>query len=488
MKRIVLLLRPAAFLCAVLMAVSLVGCGFIEIRYPDSETTAEPGTTAASGSSAATDAVTDPPHTVQYPDRRDQARDALAALPAIELSVRDLIIANSAAASEVIEPDAGDALNAARVERNKMACEKYGINLTVTRADDSELLAAFVNASSSGTYYADFAVIPASSAALYFNSGIAADLRRLPFYTVPTDTEKAEGAGIAGSACYFYCGAAVSDPDSRWALYFNRTLAGAGMSGELYRSALKNEFTWDKLFETVSAAQLADGTDALLCGGKENSYFAADIACAAVGVSFVSHTTGKTPTVNYDLEKLTAAEELIKRIAAVISAPGDGGDARFAEGRGLFLFGTLSDVRRIYDKNVEWGILPIPLASADAAYVSPAGEKSPVMVCTGGSARIELDGAALAALNAASGAWLDDAYADASLESCLRDNDSYLTLRTVLGAEVKFDFAYIYAGATDNLTRATYGAARNMLTEGKSLAAAVKAARSAADREMGRLF
>lgn len=488
MKKKVFFSRTAALLCAAVLLTALAGCGFVEIKYPQNDTTGAPDTTPTPGTTPEAEPTTEPPHTVVYPDRKDDARGALSGLPQIELSVSDLIIANSSAAARVIEPDAGDELNMARTERNKMACEKYNIALTVTSADDSELLRAFINAAAAGTYYADFAVVPAASAALYFGAGIASDLRKLPFYTVPGDPEKADGAGIAGSACYFYCGAAVADPDSMWALYFNRTMAGDQLTDELYSAALGGKFTWEELFGAISRAKVADDAAALLCGGKENSQFAADIACATVGVSFVSHDVGKTPTLNYDAERLGAAGEIIKKLAAVMSTPDEGGTARFAEGRGLFMFGTLSDMRAIYDKKVEWGILPVPSAGADTGYVVPMDENRPVLVCTGGGARTELDGAALAAIDAASGAWLSDAYADAALDSCLRDNNSYLTLRMIVSAEMKFDFAYLFAGATDKLAGATYGAARKMLTDGTDLAAAVKSAKSAVDREISRLF
>ena len=145
-------------------------------------------------------------------------------------------------------------------------------------------------------------------------------------------------------------------------------------------------------------------------------------------------------------------------------------------------------MRSFYDKKAEWGILPLPRVSSDSEYATLGSENRPVIVCVGGGSRTELDGAALAAFDAASGGWLNDAYADAALETCLRDNNSYLTLRATLSAVRKFDFAYIYSGATDELRGATYGAARSALTGGGSLATAVKNARKAANRELGRLF
>lgn len=486
-KTTVTVLRSAAVLAvAAAMLAMLAGCGFITITYPEDGTTAASGTTAAPGTSDAA-ATTDPPETVVFPDRQDEAKARLAALPEVRLSVRDLIIANSTATSAVIEPEEGDTLNSARTKRTESACKKYDISLTVARMDDGELLSAFVNAAKSGSYYADLAVIPASTAALYFNAGIAQDLRKLPFFTAATDAEKPEGAGIAASSCWFYCGDAVSDPDSLWALYFNRTLAGSEVSSGLYRRALGAGLTWEDVFTTVTSVGAADGVRSMLCGDSETFTFAADAVCASAGIDFVSHGMGEVPSVNFDEDKLNAAGSVIGRLAELLTAPDEGGRATFADGAGLFYLGTLSDMRSFYDKKAEWGILPLPRVSSDSEYTTLDSENRPVIVCVGGGSRTELDGAALAAFDAASGGWLDDAYADAALETCLRDNNSYLTLRATLSAVRKFDFSYIYSGATDELRGATYGAARKALTGG-SLATAVKNDRNAANRELSRLF
>lgn len=474
--------KAGAFALALVLALSpiLAACGFVEINYPGGGTTAAE-TTAVTDPPATADATTAPPSVITFPDRTADAVNALAALPEVDLGASELIIANSQAAPELFEPEEDDVLNATRLRRTELACEKYDIELTVVRADDAELLSALQKSASAGDYYADLSVIPATSAALYFNASLAANLRELPFFVTPSDHHSAEGAGIAGSACYFYTGDAVFDPDSVITLYFNRTAAGEEITNSLYRLALGEGLTWEDLFTAAAGSSILcgdDGSDAALC---------ADIVCASLGIEFVSHPQGKSPSVSCDVDALGTANTLIGRVAALCEVSGEPFE-KFTRGEALFRFGTVSDIRRLYSLDCEWGILPVPMADKDSGYITLGSEGRPVIACVGGAGRTEICGAALAALDAASGAWLGDAYADAALDTCLRDNNSYLTLRRVLDSDIRFDFVYLYAGATDELYGATLGAVRSCFEGRATLPNAIKNAQSAANRELSRVF
>lgn len=486
-------LRSAAALLAALLTVTLAlgGCGFIEITYDHGSDT---GTGEDSGT-AATDApwtvpapttTAIPPDKVSYPDRRAEAEAKLEALPDVELSVSDLIIANATSTAALIEPEEGDLLNAARSLRTEAACERYGISMTVLSVEESAMLDEFTAAEKAGTYYADFAVIPAYAAALFYNSGIVLNLGQLPVFEAP------EGAGTVGMSCYFYCGSAVYDPDSLWALYFNRTLAGAEISESLYRAALSEAgLAWEDVLTAAASVTLPEGAYAAVSGTRSSATFAADAVCAGADVEFVSNGTGEVPTVNFDEQKLAEAGDVISRLAALLYLPAgeDAADpeAVFADGGALMRLGPLSDMRTFYDKKTEWGLLPLPHTGSVSWNVTLGAEDRPVMFFSG-NGRPELCGAAITALDAASGAWLGDAYAAAAFENYLRDNNSYLTLHAILDGSVKFDFSYLYSGVASRLAGATYNAARGQLTGGASLSEAVSRARVAANRELARLF
>ena len=131
--------------------------------------------------------------------------------------------------------------------------------------------------------------------------------------------------------------------------------------------------------------------------------------------------------------------------------------------------------------------MPLPHTGSVSGNVTLGAEDRPVMFFSG-NGRPELCGAAITALDAASGAWLGDAYAAAAFENYLRDNDSYLTLHAILDGSVKFDFSYLYSGVASRLAGTTYNAARGQLTGGASLSESVSRARVAANRELARLF
>lgn len=488
--------RIAAVSALLLAAFLLGGCGFIEITRPGVDsTTADPSTsgepiagTDAPGVSAETTAA---PTAVSYPDRKKDAEEALAALPTLSLSADKLIIANSAATAMLIYPDEADVLNAARGERTKMASDRYDIEISVTAPSDDALYSDLLLAARAGTYYADLTVIPAISAAKFYSAGLSGALGQLPFYTIDTSS-----AGVGGGACYVYTGKATNDADSIWVLYFNRTLAGTELTRELYSAALSTEgLSLERVLSAASeltSTESATETVAIVGGDSDNYSYLADVICAACGVRFTDNTFGQDPTVLCDETALTAADELLGRIASLLYIPsGDGARAPgeiFAEGGALFRFGPLSDIRTLYSERTEWGILPVPCTATNASYTLVGSQTQPVMIFTGGESRTEVSGAALAALDSASGAWLYDAYAEAAFDTCLRDNDSYIVLRRLLNEEKSLDFAYLYAEATEKLADATYGAARDRLLSGKSLVDALKSAKSAADRELAKMF
>lgn len=61
-------------------------------------------------------------------------------------------------------------------------------------------------------------------------------------------------------------------------------------------------------------------------------------------------------------------------------------------------------------------------------------------------------------------------------------------MRRVLDSDIRFDFAYLYAGATDELYGATIGAVRSCFEGRATIPDAIKSACDAADRELARVF
>ncbi len=500
-KKIKCLRRAAKVLMAALICLALSGCGFVEIIRPAETdeslaTTDLPTVTApppAVSSVEQTGPQTEPPQPVTFPDRISEAEERLAALPDIPLSTKGLIIANSTSTSGVIGPWEWDILNTARSKRTEMACERYGIEISSVAAEDNAMLTEFLTSKKSGQYYADFAVIPAMSAANYYNSGVSLDLRGLPFFEAPDDPSAPEGAGVAGPSCYFYCGAAVLDPDSMWALYFDRTIAGDELTNTLYRAALgETGLVWEDIFTAAASCTLPEGGYAAVSGTYYTTDLIADAACVSAGIDFVSGEANKAPHIAYDEPKYTAAGALIKRLSGILYLPANETAAEptdiFAQGKALFRFGPLSDMRLLFDKKTEWGLLPMPRTPEVSGNVTLGDGYRPVIAFTGGGSRLDLCGVTLTALDAASGAWLCDEYAKAAFENYLRDNNSYFTLRAILDGAVEFDFSALYSGTADKLAAASFGAARAQLRGGTELAAAVKAAKAAADRQLARMF
>lgn len=462
-------------LCSVLLTclACLSGCGLIVINKTVADTSATVSDITSSpltptDTSGGPTETTTPPTVVDFTSRLPEAEAALDALYNIDLSAFGAMFACSADTVNIMNPEEGSPLYAARNLRNKMVCDKYKCTFFFFSSETEKMktdLAASVKSGDSGSYYADILVLPENAVGGFLTKGLLRDLRSLPFYEIQKTGNR--GAGMYVKTNYVDISAAADAPEDIFALYFNRSLTGEEGSEALYSAALSDRLTFDFLLSFIKEREsLSSEGKKMITVGDEPYEFFADIAAIRSGVDFLTDSDGNIPTVGWNKENAGSVSSLLNEISAFLS-PDIYDTETFANGDVLFRAAPLSDILNLYDKKTDWGILPLPYtADGMPARYNVTRTGSPVFCVSANNSRTEMTGLVLTALNAASKDWIRDQFSIICIENYMRDNDSCLALRKILEDETYRDFSYIFSPVCDGLGDAAFGAARTCLTKG----------------------
>ncbi|MGM9641746.1 MAG: hypothetical protein ACI3XI_00920 [Eubacteriales bacterium] len=464
------LLLVAAMLCT-----CLCSCGVIIINTGGGTTDGEEATTVTPESTApeqtehpsdeTTDEVsTRPSETTEKPDsvtfptgRQEEAQSRLDALVGnIDISDFDIIIVSVSETADVLFPDEDSVLYTALMERNSMLYEKYGVDIRsyekATGTDDLYAeLAAAIKSGDSSSYYIDLFTVPARSAGRFLAGGMLRDMRSLPFY----DTNEGNTAGNVGSARYFDLGDGTDVPEYLYSLYFNRTLLGEELSAALFRAGLNGTLSFETL---LTAAKSVEGTHADIASVGGASLMG-EISSHLLGIEYITKNSAGVPSLALTQSEYTAIDSLLQTLSGfrfnTIAEGSPSPEELFISGKVPFYLGTLGDIPKLYDKPIEWGLLPLPSGQKLGA----VSDQRPVICLPVTNTRLEQTGIWLSGFNAASGEWLRDYFRDVAIRDYMRDNNSCLSLAAILERKAAIGFETLYADYYPGLADATYSAA-----------------------------
>ena len=487
--------KAATLICALLLCSLTVvccgGCGLIFITRTGADESApvsDPSPILTDSPIPVTTAKT--PDIVDFSSRIDEAQEALNALYDVDVSSYDLMFCAAAEADNTISPGEDSPIYASCNLRNKMVFEKYAcgfFNFTLPLEQLTADLSASVRSGADTDYFADILLLPEPSAVSLRNAGLLMDLRRLPFYSVSTTGNA--GAGNYISSNYFDISAAGEDPASFYALFFNRTLAGNELTDSLNAAAREKNLTWETFFTAVRSYPSDASLDnvCISIGDSDAPEYLADIVCIRSGVDFMTDSSGSVPGIGWNDENSAAMTLTLTDIAAAFFNKSTSSAEDFNAGKTLFRFAPLSDIFKLYDKKVEWGLLPLPASVGGAPAVTVSSSRN-VFCVPANNTRTELTGLLLTAFDVASKDWIRDQFAVICVEKYMRDNASCLNLKLILDDEVYRDFSYIFYPSVPKLADATFGAAGNCLMTGTPIADAVKAVRATVEKNLKRVY
>ncbi|MCQ2427062.1 MAG: hypothetical protein MJ137_01495 [Clostridia bacterium] len=480
--------KIAARLIAAVLLFS--GCGLILIE--DWETR---GPNTGNALSAPTVPTLSPPETLPgpafdpRPSRRGEAEEALEKLYLIDLSGPGLIIAVNTDGDDILFSSEDDPFSNFYSARNNMVTDRYNLRLTVMSMATDDMrssLKASVKSGADGDYYSDVIELPAAVAGEFAISGLLMNLRKLPYYNLPSEGMAA--CGSYGTYCFFDLSETTRSWSLRPVLYMNTSMAARDTVSEVTKAARNGSFDFDCMLKAVKDSELPDGAYGISAEyGDIGCSVMGELAAVRSGLSLTS-VAGGYPAVTYvtgdtaaQLSDLIAL--LMKNVyVPSVSEPTDTGVAAqsssaspfdcFCESRSLFHVGRLRDIAgSLKDRKVRWTALPLPKVSAsqDSVYTLASPGKS-VLCAPANNKRTEQTGIFLSASAAASGNWIGDDYANFCLnEGYFRDNDSYFTLLSFIDEPEYFDFSYIFGSQVANLDAATYAALRKCASEGTPL-------------------
>ena len=459
-------------------AATLGGCGIIIIPSGDAETTAAPAETTLPETDAPETEQTEdtapetepeeetteePEQTVivtpvTFPSRLDEAEARLDGLiDTIDISDFDIILVTAGDTVDVVFSDEESPLYAARSNRNGMLYDKYEVDIKTIygeAVDTDKIYADLSAATSAGSgvdYYVDLLMLPANRAGAFLAKGLLKDMRNLPFY----DTRSGNNAGNVGNMRYFDLGAGTDAPELIYSIFFNRTAVGAEMTDMLYDEALAGTLGFEDL---LVAAQVVAGREAdVACIAGDNAVLGRKSA-DLLGIDFITKDRQGVPALSVSDESILALDSYAAQAAALTYyTPAEGTTSidAFMSGKTPFYLGDLGDIANLYDKPVEWGVLPLP-SGKDLGAIA---DNRPVICLPVISSRLEQTSLWLTGYNAASGEWIRDQFHALAVDKYLRDNNSCIVLNKILMQPTELSFALVYSEYYADLAEATYLAA-----------------------------
>lgn len=477
---------PNRFLRAVAalsLCVSLSACGLIVTEGPGSGPGQAPSTTGAG-------ATTEPPYTAPArPDAAARAEAGLSALPEADFGGLSFIVAT--AGYDPLFPAEGERIDdRAKLARNAAVSERYNVSFIPAASTVDAIYSETLAAETSGLYYADLLILPASQVGRFAAAGLLRNLHNLPFWDNTTVAYGATAsAGGANRTTYADLGAAVLDHDRLPAIFFNRTLAES-LGYDLYGAVESGEWTWELYLQAAADAAFLDGVwGHTVYPADENIY--SDLCAGSFGLSLLQQTEGSAPVLTVP-EGIERIDTLLRSLRSETARyPGDPENVlaplqSFSGGSLLFCTADLEYMDWLYDAPTKWGILPLP-GNGDGNYHSPTGADAPVLCVTAANNKFEQTGLILAALNAASTDVITDAYITERLQNRLRDWESAGMIQRIAETAV-YDLPTLYASGMTSLGNATIAAVREAAAGGAPLSTIVTNRAYYANLELSRLF
>lgn len=490
----------AAFLTLLLILLSASSCSLITVHDPSapdetegtSAASAAPDTDAPAETSGGTAAETTAApsraasrRAVEDTDTRAMAEDYLAALS--DWDFGGIAVSLTAVDASVFAPDdAEGVVNPARLERNRMAADKYNTILLTGDAPIGDITENLRTSILADDYYTDLVAVPLESVGLLQQRGWLMSVLTLPFtdYTAPYFNAAAMEQLTAGYGVWAAVGDFNVNAGELPCVYFNRTMAES-LGLDPYALAYGGEWDWED-FRTMAKKASAAGY-----GGHGSSYEETEYRRAAFrsgGVNTVFCERGSVPVLT-DGGKNGDLVKTLRRLFGSDDTYGKkGAQSAFLAGDLLFYTDGVYFASWIADLPFDWGVLPLP---SFTGFTTPLPLSSQVLCVPANSTNSEYTGLLLQALNAASYRWIDDLLLDDLMRYTVRDSDTLNMLDVVMGrrgGRISLAFEDAFGSALPELAAATSGAMKRSLDNNFSYSSCIESARADAEKALARAF
>lgn len=391
----------------------------------------------------------------------EKAKKRLSELAEYDCGGANFIIAT--ASNMTFATDGEDYYDRALLLRDSMIEERYGVDIVTIYVDEGKMASEMRNARLSGDIFAD-----AVSVSEYRVGGLAAEglirnLRSLPFWSASASRSSYALEAAAGNAIYADLGAASSDFDKVYAVFYNREIE-AKLGIDLVSIVRDGEWTWDEYekYAMLATSTLGVSGQGSVRGGDEYT----DVLFCSEGLSLIDNTLGKTPRISFNSEALEYAVERVCELVYGNPSYYKGGNFFTDLGEGNLFMGVapLGNMADVAAECRDFGILPIPKMTIDQEDHFAYTEASAAVLCvTAENNKYEMTGHIINALNTASYEYLAEEYKNHCFYNYF-SSEAPLAVFDIITGSMTFDFSYIYSSAVNGLREATFGAVREART------------------------
>lgn len=422
--------------------------------------------------------------TKPIPNYEDEAKALLNELPDMDFEGHTVIIATDEENSSIWNDVEGPYVSAV-LKRNSLIADKYNTVVSSNKATTSALFQNVKSSYLSGNFYADFASIKSGELGAYYGANSIQNYKVLTYgdFSAPYFNQEAMDQLTLGSVIYGVVGSMTESPEGYGCLFFNKTLGKEIGINIDYTSVYEHNFTWDKLFAQMAAA---DTENAILTASYDNQTLSRTVLLTA-GQTFLSRNDkgNLVSSFNTDLSK-TVINNLKKLIpyrtgqmTVTNTVIGDNGTEKtektvlkdldiFIKGKALYSFGRVSDMTKIANCGFEWEILPIPMLTEGGTYTAAATDSAPVLVMLKSSKSIEQNGYILQALGAASYKHIQVSYIKHAMQNYASSYYTFDMLELLIENPI-YDHATMFGKNYSQLRNGTYVTFHNAVAGKSSL-------------------
>ena len=253
--------------------------------------------------------------------------------------------------------------------RNLAVTEKYNVKLTLTDESGSPAIFERIRTEAmAGSDFCDLVILQTSRFQDLVSADLLHNVRTIPYLNLSGEGIHKESvkATTFGPTTYGFAGDFIYEPDSLFAVFFNKDLLSKTALPDLYQLIRDNQWDFDNLVlyaEEVLSVSLAAGKRISGFQSTASKEELINAFWAASGQDFLTNEYGTRPYLSYNNETTENFISSVQRVLFKTSSFTDSSAtavSTFASGDSFMLIAPLSTAKELVGKAANWGIVPLP--------------------------------------------------------------------------------------------------------------------------------
>lgn len=423
-------------------------------------------------------------------------------LEGVDYGGYEFIVATTREKVLLTEEDASSMIDEAKLLRNDMVENKFGIKIVERLYDPEELLPEQSTAALVDTSIGDIVTAPSEQLAVLADNGLLLNLYSVPYLNMDAKyvSEQMKVQYTAENTAFMMFDDAISYQTNLWAVFYNVDLLNELGLTDPYTLLKNGEWTWEAMLEMAKKVlpeveetpddepeEAAEDEDTSEDDAEStpvrygitsfyNEEEDLDLAYAilgSMGERYFGDTYQKQMNLSLNVEKANSAiETYLNIVGSEMHYKGDGMDAvtEFSEGRILFYVYETSLAAALANSKTEWSVVPLPKYSVEQENYNSWLDSSTIGI---GFFNTNVDsvraGRVLNCILAASYEHIREATDMAYINYYLRNNSSAVALTKYVFNNPFIDATVLYSSGIEDIRSVTVEKFKKSILEGKDL-------------------